>query len=238
MTLPPISNTMERYQDNGIYLCTASNSVNDSSGNIFQTGKTFVISNGPPVLLEKNEHVQYVNRAKILNLKFSVYSPSDLECFKVDNSKTEIKTSTEMKSVNRTTIFHGVEISVSSIKVVSRFNISDESDQQVYTITLCNAYGNSSFVIELTPIDVDEMKSKRTKIAVSVSSVMLVLCVVISGITIFLKRKRNTRRNARRETEEMTEVAEGFPITLNHAPEKAMRNVKRSEETNYSHVWC
>lgn len=46
VTLPPIANSTERYQDRGIYLCTASNRVADSFGNSFQTGKIFVMSNG------------------------------------------------------------------------------------------------------------------------------------------------------------------------------------------------
>ncbi|VDI74103.1 Hypothetical predicted protein [Mytilus galloprovincialis] len=46
VTLPLITNKMKKYQDNGVYLCTASNSVVDSLGNSFQTGKIFVISNG------------------------------------------------------------------------------------------------------------------------------------------------------------------------------------------------
>lgn len=110
------------------------------------------------MLLEKIAYAQYVNRAKIINLKLGVYSPTDLECYNVKNKKTKIKTSTKMTSVNKTTIFHGVEISIRSIGVVSTFNISDGSDQQVYTITLCNAYGNSSFNIELKPTGLYEGK--------------------------------------------------------------------------------
>lgn len=44
--LPKIANESNRYQDSGLYICTASNGVIDRNGNSFQNGKVFLISNG------------------------------------------------------------------------------------------------------------------------------------------------------------------------------------------------
>lgn len=46
VTLPHISKRIDRYQDSGIYICSASNGVVDSTGKRFQDGKIFVIANG------------------------------------------------------------------------------------------------------------------------------------------------------------------------------------------------
>ncbi|VDI68381.1 sialic acid binding Ig-like lectin 8 [Mytilus galloprovincialis] len=197
LTLPQISKRINRYQDSGIYICNASNGVVDSTGKRFQNGKIFVIANGPPIFVEKTKYHQYNQTGQKLYLEFIVYTKSMIKSYNVKSDKKEIPALMQMTSVNSTTIFHGTEITVEAFGVVLSFN--NNSNSHVYTVTLCNVYGNTSFEVEIELVT-----------------------------TVFLKRKRNTRRNARRATEGMTELAEGYPIPINHAPDKAMRNVKRA----------
>ncbi|CAC5377810.1 HMCN [Mytilus coruscus] len=212
VTLPPIANKMERYQDNGIYLCTASNTVADSFGNSFQTGKTFVMSNGPPVFVKKIEHKQYGQIGKIFNMKFIVYSTSEIECYNIKSENKEIRVSSEMTHVNSSMVFHGTELSVETIEVVLSFNISNKSSRQDYTVTLCNGYGNSSFVVDLKSVQV--YVGRRTKnddpmVAIITFTTFVVMCVPILGAAVFLRRKRNRRTS---EDVSESESVDGQPV--------------------------
>ncbi|OPL33602.1 hypothetical protein AM593_10643, partial [Mytilus galloprovincialis] len=163
VTLPPIANRMERYQDYGIYLCTASNRVADSFGNSFQTGKIFVMSNGPPIFVKKIEHKHYGHPGKLYNLTFIVYSTSEIESYHVKSENKEIAASMQMIPINSTMVFHGTEISVETREIVLSFNTSIKSSRQDYTVTLCNGYGNSSFVVYITSVPVDEVYLRRKR---------------------------------------------------------------------------
>ncbi|XP_052080099.1 titin-like isoform X2 [Mytilus californianus] len=213
VTLPPIANKMERYQDNGIYLCTASNTVSDSFGNSFQTGKNFVMSNGPPVFVKKIEHKQYGQIGKIFNMKFIVYSTSEIEWFNIKSENKEIRVSSEMTHVNSSMVFHGTELSVETIEVVLSFNISNKSSRQDYTVTLCNGYGNSSFVVELKSVQVyvEEQKNDDTMAAIITFSTFVVMCVPILGAAVFLRRKRNRRTS---EDVSESESVDGQPVPM------------------------
>lgn len=211
VTLPPIANKMERYQDNGIYLCTASNTVADSFGNSFQTGKTFVMSNGPPVFVKKIEHKQYGQIGKIFNMKFIVYSTSEIECYNIKSENKEIRVSSEMTHVNSSMVFHGTELSVETTEVVLSFNISNKSSRQDYTVTLCNGYGNSSFVVDLKSVQVyvEEQKNDNKMVAIIIFSTFVVMCVPILGAAVFLRRKRNRRTS---EDVSESESVDGQPV--------------------------
>ncbi|XP_076088386.1 uncharacterized protein LOC143058811 [Mytilus galloprovincialis] len=213
VTLPPIANKVERYQDNGIYSCTASNRVVDSFGNSFQTGKIFVMSNGPPIFMTKIEHEQYSQPGKTFILKFIVYSTSEIESNNVKSGNKDITASIQITHINSTMVFHGTEISVETMEIVLSFNISDKSNRQDYTVTLCNGYSNSSFVVNITsgPIDIEEKKTGETKIAVLILAILVVMCVPITGAAVFLGRKRN-----RRISENISELEsiEGQPVPV------------------------
>ncbi|XP_071148727.1 uncharacterized protein [Mytilus edulis] len=213
VTLPPIANKMERYQDNGIYVCTASNRVADSFDNIYQTGKTFVMSNGPPVFVTKNERKQYGQPGKILNMTFIVYSTTEIESYHVKSENKEIAASMQMTPINSTMVFHRTEISVETREIVLSLNTSIKSSRQEYTVTLCNGYGNSSFVVYITYVqfDLEVKKIKNTTVAIIVFSIMVVICVPILGAAVFLRRKRN-----RRISEDISESVsiEGQPVPV------------------------
>ncbi|CAC5376377.1 unnamed protein product [Mytilus coruscus] len=155
--LPQIEKKKKRYQDNGLYICTASNGIVDSTGNSFQNGEIFVIANGPPIFVDKIEYKQYVHPGKIFNLAFVVYTKSEIEWYDVKSENKDIPASMQMTRVNSTTIFHGTVISVEAVEVVLSFNISNRSNCRMYTVTLCNGYGNSSFVIELKSVKVGKL---------------------------------------------------------------------------------
>lgn len=54
VALPHIAKKINRYQDSGIYICTASNGVVDRSGNSFQNGTVYVIANGNSQNIREN----------------------------------------------------------------------------------------------------------------------------------------------------------------------------------------
>lgn len=114
-----------------------------------------LIFKGPPVFVKKIEHKQYGKQGKIFNMKLIVYSTSEIECYNVKSENKEITTSMRMTPINSTMVFHGTEVSVETIEIVLSFNTSIKRSRQNYTVTLCNGYSNSSFVIYITSVPVD-----------------------------------------------------------------------------------
>lgn len=104
---------------------------------------------GPPVFVEKIENKQYGNLGEIFKLKFVLYTKSEIIGYNVKSENQDIATSMEKTSVNDTTIFHGTEITVESIQVVLSFKISNNNKSQIYTVTICNGFGNNSFEVEI-----------------------------------------------------------------------------------------
>lgn len=108
--------------------------------------------------MKKIEDKQYGHRGKLYNLTFSVYSTIEIESYNVKSENKEVAASIRMTPINSTMVFHGTEITVETIEIVLRFNISNKSSRQDYTVTLCNGYSNNSFVLYITSVPVDEGK--------------------------------------------------------------------------------
>ncbi|XP_071148411.1 uncharacterized protein [Mytilus edulis] len=119
----------------------------------------------------------------------------------------------EKTSVNGTTIFHGTEITVESIQVVLSFKISNNNKSQIYTVTICNGFGNNSFEVEIELFTTEENITYGTKVAIIVIFVMLVSGVPVLVAAVFLKRKRNRNRE-RRIVDDIPELVEGQPAPV------------------------
>ncbi|XP_076088027.1 uncharacterized protein LOC143058421 [Mytilus galloprovincialis] len=213
VTLPQIANKIKRYQDNGIYICTVSNGVVDITGNSFQKGQICVIANGPPVFVEKTKYKQYSQQGQKLYLEFIVYTKSMIQSYNVKSDNKEIPALMQMTSVNSTTIFHGTEITVEAFGVVLSFNISNNSNSHVYTVTLCNVYGNNSFEVEIKLVTTEEKIINSTKVASITVLVVLVMCVPVLVAAVFLKLKRKRNRE-RRIVDDIPALVEGQPVPV------------------------
>lgn len=103
--------------------------------------------------MNKIENKQYGHPGKIFNLAFVVYTKSEIEHYTVKRENNQdVPASIQMTSLNSTLIFHGTEVTVETIYVVLSFNISHSSNSHIYTVALCNGYGNNSLIIELKPL--------------------------------------------------------------------------------------
>ncbi|CAG2244047.1 unnamed protein product [Mytilus edulis] len=154
--------------DEVIITVLSSNRVADSFGNSFQTGKIFVMSNGNMFLQQSAECLKrmlfFIDSNKI-DRSGSVHqqiqmdvNTTEIESYNVKSENKEVAASIQMTPINSTMVFHGTEITVETIEIVLRFNISNKSSRQDYTVTLCNGYSNNSFVLYITSVPVDEGK--------------------------------------------------------------------------------
>ncbi|VDI74102.1 Hypothetical predicted protein [Mytilus galloprovincialis] len=116
-------------------------------------------------------------------MKLIVYSTTEIECYNVKSENKEVAAYMQMTPINSTMVFHDTEISVETMEIVLSFNIYNKSSRQDYTVTLCNGYSNSSFVVYITtvPVDKEEKKTGETKVAMIIFSTLVVLCVPILG---------------------------------------------------------
>ncbi|CAG2242525.1 unnamed protein product [Mytilus edulis] len=139
----------------------------------------------PPVFVEKIENKQYGNLGEIFKLKFVLYTKSEIIWYNVKSENQDIAASMEKTSVNGTIIFHGTKITVESIQVVLSFNISNNNYSQIYTVTLCNGFGNNSFEVGIEIVTIGEKNTHGTNVAIIISLVILVMCFPISGAAAF-----------------------------------------------------
>lgn len=108
--------------------------------------------------MNEMEHKKYGQPGKIFNLKFTVYNTSEITSYHIRNENSEIAASIQMTPINSSMVFNGTEIYVKTMEIVLSFNISYRSSRHDYTVTLCNGYINSSFVVYITSVSVDESK--------------------------------------------------------------------------------
>lgn len=98
--------------------------------------------------MTKIDQKQFVHPGKIFNLVFIVYIKSDIQSYNVNCADKDIQVSMLITSINQTMNFNGTLIYVESIAVVLSFKTTFFNTCHNYTVTLCNGYGNNSYVVE------------------------------------------------------------------------------------------
>lgn len=64
----------QRYQISGIYVCTVSNGIPDTNGNMFQKGFTSYKYQGPPLFVPENRNVKFVELYQPIAVTFLIFS--------------------------------------------------------------------------------------------------------------------------------------------------------------------
>ncbi|CAC5368442.1 TTN [Mytilus coruscus] len=146
----PVQEKQQRYQDSGIYVCSVSNGVPGIDGKHFQKGQSYVFQKGPPVFVNENKGIQYGKIGIQMELKVNVYSLTSITCQYIATSDGKIlPLKTEMNFTTTKDKFYGQEIKLHGSKILFRFPELTKNQLTTYTVTVCNVYGNSSFVTKL-----------------------------------------------------------------------------------------
>ncbi|VDI09105.1 Hypothetical predicted protein, partial [Mytilus galloprovincialis] len=216
--------------DSGKYSCLAENEVGFSEQEI----NLNVLY--PPVFVEEHKIIQFGKLGEHMKIKVIAHTISSIECCHIEGENRRQKPpDIEIIHKNTTPLVPDTDITTKELEITFSFTVLQTSDFQKYKITVCNHDGNSSCIVELKPMKTEFETPHALDFDVNLLSLLTIILLVAVMVFVFLTRKRNTRHNASRVTEGITEFADGFPIPLNHAPEKDMRNVKRGGETSYSH---
>ncbi|CAC5368471.1 unnamed protein product [Mytilus coruscus] len=189
----PTQTRQFRYQDSGVYLCSVSNGVSDSSGQFFQKGRAYVISKGSPIFVEDNKYKQYGNEGHHFEIKVNVFSFSNITCQHISSIRgMRIQLLVMINRVNMWADFNGRNIKVLGWEVVFRFSKLNENDFKEYAISVCNEFGNSSFILELLKEDNENTVTvSNSLIGVLISSILITLIVVVMIKYIVEARKRH-----------------------------------------------
>ncbi|XP_071176510.1 kin of IRRE-like protein 3 [Mytilus edulis] len=101
LTLPNVRDEF-KYQDSGVYVCTASNGVISSNGNLKQIGSSFITINAIPVFTVDNTEYTYGELGKSLDLSVHVYSGTKLTSVKWFKENYQVISSSDKYSVAET----------------------------------------------------------------------------------------------------------------------------------------
>ncbi|XP_063399062.1 kin of IRRE-like protein 2 [Mytilus trossulus] len=195
----PVTNSFERYQDSGIYICRAQNDIADRYGNKLQNGFASFISEGNPAAASENVHSNKgrLGDDTILIVKFvSKPAPTHIFWFKIDDvGDILINSSKKYTKVITPAIiedsFHGQLIHVDGYIISLFIRNLEVIDFSKYNCEVHNRYGNISVTVELVQTtELENMRDGEWKTAgiVLITIVGLVI-VVTAALCIYNKRK-------------------------------------------------
>lgn len=105
------------------------------------------------MIVDENSQTPYEVREQQTILKLNVLSYSDISCThirKLHNQKSPIDNMRiTIASAKIKGVFHGKNVSVNGFEVVFHFTKLRKYNFQLYTITVCNVFGNQSYMVEL-----------------------------------------------------------------------------------------
>ncbi|CAC5424852.1 unnamed protein product [Mytilus coruscus] len=143
-----VSNT---YQNTGFYICKVLNSIPDYHRNFLQQGRVYVEFEGPPVFAANNKQFQEITKESAIKLKVNVYSSSQITCHNI----TEVGSVSLTKTIGVTTrhilikeTFHGAIVTLNGTEIAFVLNGLNAGELHSFNVTVCNIYGQCSFVIK------------------------------------------------------------------------------------------
>ncbi|CAC5377807.1 unnamed protein product [Mytilus coruscus] len=207
LLLPMLKRKIGKFDNSGIYVCSASNGVPDLHGNTFQYGEIVVLWEGPPVFVEENNKIQFGKLGERAKLQVVVYNVSSIECCHIEGENSvQIRPDIEMSQINTTHLIHGTSITIEGLEIVFSFAVLQKSDYQKYEITLCSHLKNSSLIVELKPMNTEIDRPLALGLDVTLLSLFTTILLVAGMVFALVKRLRNKRIQT---TDDVIEVVEG-----------------------------
>ncbi|XP_071148042.1 kin of IRRE-like protein 1 [Mytilus edulis] len=216
LILPSTESKSDRYQDSGIYICRVSNGIPDGNSNYEQAGKGYFVSEGPPVIVHENSPKQYALTGQQVIIKLNVLSYSDIICKAISKVNGMLEPTDPsritIEPVKVMDVFHGENVSVNGLKIAFYFTKLTSSHFQMYNITVCNMFGNQSYVVKLISSNKEETDRKRDtgNITVPIVLASVVVCFAIILIIIVKRKKRTNNRNIDENVEGLAEPVENI----------------------------
>ncbi|CAG2219367.1 DSCAM [Mytilus edulis] len=151
LLLPEITDSSKQYQDNGFYLCTATNGIADSTGQTNRSASVYLSITGIPVFVAENTNVVYgvVNEpAEITVSIFSNPKYSDVIIKNKDGNRL-LSNGIGMKLREQhmfvTDVIHTSRVRVKCYRTTFIITTLRSDMVQNYTVFVLNDYGNNRF---------------------------------------------------------------------------------------------
>ncbi|VDI48726.1 Hypothetical predicted protein [Mytilus galloprovincialis] len=184
----PFLNEIDRYQDTGVYSCSASNGVSDMEGNKFQRGEAQLVFDGPPVFAPDNKQLQYGEIGKPIEISVKVYTTSNITCHYMNAigsvSPLESIRNISSKIVLMRIYFHGVYITVNGIEVT--FHLANLHHFQTFNVTVCINRSTSSFIVEVRQLDYFPLEELSPQ-GIAIILLVTIIVILTAGMGIYLR---------------------------------------------------
>ncbi|CAG2198974.1 unnamed protein product [Mytilus edulis] len=137
------------YQDSGFYVCTVSNGVPDTHGQVNQSTDAFLSVRGKPVFVESNKKIFYGIVDEPTYIRFEVYSvPKVTEIQLKDINGVLLNRKTETAITNEPAMlrlrFHNTLVKSNGYQLKIHFSTFSEKDVGKYTMGIENRYGKAT----------------------------------------------------------------------------------------------
>ncbi|XP_052079064.1 uncharacterized protein LOC127717466 [Mytilus californianus] len=145
------SNNNNRFHENdGIYKCKTSNGINGTNGSLSQKGSVLIHNKVPPIFVNANKPIQYGRYGQKIQLKVQLYNKYGTIQTTISKQNETLDIHGRQERILTQDMFHGVNVTVSGIKITFRLTLAKIKDFTDYTIKACNNKECNVYTVKVT----------------------------------------------------------------------------------------
>ncbi|XP_052103164.1 carcinoembryonic antigen-related cell adhesion molecule 1-like [Mytilus californianus] len=144
-------NKTRPHENDGFYICRVSNGIADKYKNVYQEGAVLIQSTVPPIFISNNVRVQYGQYDRELNITVLLFNRHGNILLNISNHNQYLQPRITKEKIDTQDVLHGVNVTVSAVKVVFYMGLATREHFGYYTIKACDNIGCSSYIVHIRP---------------------------------------------------------------------------------------
>ncbi|XP_052079794.1 uncharacterized protein LOC127717955 [Mytilus californianus] len=157
-------NKTRSHENDGFYICRVSNGIVDTYRNVYKEGAVLIQSSVPPIFVSTNQRVQYGQCERGLNITVFLFTRSANISLNISNHKKYLQPKITQERVDTHDILHGVNVTVSTVKVVFYMGLATREHFGNYTVVACNFEGCNRYIVNIRSGDLPQTPTNLTVI--------------------------------------------------------------------------
>ncbi|XP_052079069.1 uncharacterized protein LOC127717469 [Mytilus californianus] len=144
------NNNNSLHENDGIYKCKTTNGINGANGRLYQKGSVRITNKAPPIFVNANKPIQYGRYGQKIKLKVQLYNKYGTIQTTISKLNEPLNIHGRQERILTHDMFHGVDVTVSGIKITFRLTLAKIEDFTDYTIKACNNITCNVFTVKVT----------------------------------------------------------------------------------------
>ncbi|XP_052079066.1 uncharacterized protein LOC127717467 isoform X2 [Mytilus californianus] len=167
LTLLESNNNNKLHENDGIYKCRTSNGIYGTNGNLYQKGTALINDRVPPIFVNANKPIQFGSYGQKMNLTVHLYNKYGTIQTTISKLNETLNIHGRQERILTQDVFHGVNVTVSGIKITFQLTLDKIEDLTEYTTKACNEKGCNDLTVKI------KLTSDRPKPPTNVSVIPL-----------------------------------------------------------------